>query len=195
MSIYETMPVPLKYIDSLEQKQHILLLYEDPDYARLIEFRFIKNGLASGECCLYVTSEDSGSIVVKFLSYGIPIQYFQSGKLKVIQIRETCGGQEEIMQKCKKDISMILDGLIPPYRIVGRIVPNISTIDGMTVQMELEKKTHSRFDDMMGSIMCTFDMSKMERSRRKIWLEGLRASHHVVIHAPRFGQGGVFCAC
>ena len=195
MSIYETMPVPLKYIDSLEQKQHILLLYEDPDYARLIEFRFIKNGLASGETCLYVTSEDSASIVVKFLSYGIPLHYFQTGKLRVIQMREMCEGREEIMQRCKKDISRIFEGLIAPYRIVGRIVPNISTMDGMSVQMEIEKKAHSGFDDFGGSVMCTFDISKIERSRKKVWLKELHSSHHVVIHAPKFGQGGVFCTC
>ena len=195
MATCDSMAIPFGYLDSLEKRQHILLLYEDPEYARLIEFRFIKNGLANGESCLYVTSEDSASIVVKFLSYGIPLYYFQSGKLKVIQVREACGGKDEMLQNCKKDISVILDRLIAPYRIVGRIVPNISTTDGMSVQMEIEKQTHRKFDDLGGSIMCTFDISKIEKSRKKAWLEELRSSHHIVIHAPKFGQGGVFCTC
>lgn len=195
MSIYETISVPLRYVDLLEHKQHILLLYEDPNYARLIEFRFIKNGLAMGENCLYVTSEDPVSLVVKFLSYGIPLHYLESGKLRIIQMREKCGGQEELMQHCKKEISYMLESLIAPYRIVGRIVPDVSTMPGMSVQMEMEKITHSGFDDLRGSVMCIFDISKIESSKRKKWLEQLRATHHVVIYAPKFGQGGVFCPC
>src|SRR5689334_10553 len=99
MSIYEIFPVPLRYIDSLENKQHILLLYEDITYAQIIEFRFIKNGLANGETCVYVTHEDSGSIVLKFLNYGIPLQYFQNGKLKIFQIHELCGNESQILEK------------------------------------------------------------------------------------------------
>jgi hypothetical protein len=83
----DTMPIPFRYIDSLEDKQHIALFYDDPEYARLIEFRFIKNGLLKGEQCVYATEEDSGSIVLKFLNYGIPLSYFLSRKLRVIQIR------------------------------------------------------------------------------------------------------------
>lgn len=193
MSIYETSSVPFSYIDSLEHKQHILLLYEDLEYAKMIEFRFIKNGLTNGENCVYVTHEDSGSIVLKFLNYGISIQYFQSGKLKVIQIHEPCGDGSKILDQCKKDIEMILANLIPPYRIVGRIVPCINTIDGMTVQLELEHKTHSCFDDFRGSIMCTYDLSKIERTKRKIWMGELRETHHTIIHATKFGEGGVLC--
>lgn len=193
MSVYETPSIPFRYVDSLEQKQHILLLYEDMEYAKMIEFRFLKNGLANGENCIYVTHEDSGSIVLKFLNYGIPLQYFQNGKLKVIQIRENCGNGQQMLDQSKEDIELILVNLIPPYRIVGRIVPNISTIDGMTVQLELENKTHSCFDDFRGSIMCTYDMSKIEKTKRKIWMGELRQTHHTVIHATKFGEGGVLC--
>ena len=195
MSVYETSSAPLRYIDSIEQNQHILLLYEDTAYARMIEFRFIKNGLANGENCLYVTHEDSGSIVLKFLSYGIPLQYFQSGKLKIIQIQETCGNVLQMLDKSKKDIELILGSLIPPYRIVGRIVSNISTVEGMTVQSDLERNTHSCFDGHRGSIMCTYDMSKIERTKRKTWMEQLYQTHHAVIHVTEFGEGGVLCPC
>ena len=43
MNTQETLSVPFRYVDAIEHKQHILLLYEDAAYARLIEFRFIKN--------------------------------------------------------------------------------------------------------------------------------------------------------
>lgn len=193
MSVYEKISVPLRYVDLLEQKQHILLLYEDPDYARLIEFRFIKNGLVMGENCLYVTSEDPVGLVIKFLSYGIPLHYFESEKLRIIQVQEKCGEKEGMIKQYKKQISEILESLVAPYRIAGRLVPDVKTIDGMSVQIEMEKSLHSGFDDHGGSIMCIFDISKIEQSKRKKWLEQLRANHHVVIYASRFGQSGVFC--
>ena len=193
MSICETLSAPFRYVDSIEQKQHILLLYEDPAYARLIEFRFIKNGLADGENCIYVTHEDSGYIVLQFLNYGISMQHFQSGKLRVIQMHELCGSSAKILEKSKKDVKSILEGLLPPYRIVGRIVPDISTIDGITIQLALEKKTHSCFEDFGGSIMCTYDISKIEKTKRKTWMKDLHQTHHTIIHAAQDGKGGVLC--
>lgn len=192
MSIYETISAPFRYVDSLEGKHHILLFYEDQEYARLIEFRFIKNGLTSQENCVYITGEDSGYVVLKFLSYGIPLHYFQSGKLRIIQLHAESKNRDELSDKCKKDLELIREHLLPPFRIVGRLVPNISTIDGMSVEVELEKKTHCCFDDYGGSIMCTYDLSKIEKTRRKEWMEDLRATHDAMICATKFGQGGVF---
>ena len=191
--IYDTMPMPFKYIDSLEQKQHIALFYDDPEYARLIEFRFIKNGLLKGEHCVYATEEDSGTIVLKFLNYGIPMHYFQTRKLRVIQMHERCGDRDEVLKKSKKDLETLIADLISPYRVVSRIVPNVSTIDGILVELELEKSAQRHFDDYCGSIMCPYDISKIEETKRKQWLEELRLSHHVCIYAPKFGEGGVFC--
>ncbi len=195
MSIFEALSAPFRYVDSLEKKQHILLLYEDPAYARLIEFRFIKNGLTEGETCIYVTHEDSGSIVLKFLHYGIPLHYFQSQKMRVIQMHDTCSNGQSILEKAKTEVASILDRIIPPYRIVGRIVPNVSTLDGITAQLEIEKQSHSCFEDFRGSIMCTYDVSQIEKTRRKTWLAELRQTHHTVIHATEAGQGVVLCPC
>src|SRR5574337_321489 len=194
MKIYETTSVPFRYVDSLDQKQHILLLHEDLAYAKMIEFRFIKNGLANGENCIYVSHEDSGSIVLKLLDYGIPLHYFQTGRIKVIQMHDTCGNLVQMLDKYKKDVQSILASVLPPYRIVGRIVPNVSTIDGISAQLDLENRTHSCFEDFRGSIMCTYDISKIEKTKRKTWLGGLHRSHHVVIHATKFGDGGVLCS-
>jgi KaiC/GvpD/RAD55 family RecA-like ATPase len=195
MNISETLSAPFRYVDSLEKKQHILLLYEDPAYARLIEFRFIKNGLADGEMCVYVTHEDSGSVVLKFLSYGIPLHFFQNGKLRVIQMHDDYRNGKDILEKSKEDVKSILDSIIPPYRIVGRIVANVNTIDGITVQMKLEKQAHSCFEDFRGSVMCTYDISKIEKTRKKAWLAELYQIHHAIIHVTKSEQGAVLCPC
>ncbi len=157
----------------------------------MIEFRFLKNGLAKGEQCVYATEGDSGSIVLKMLSYGIPLEYFENKKLRVYQIHQSCGSRDEIMKSCKCDIEMMLYGLQPPFRIVSRIVPDVSTITGMSVELELERETHRRFDDIGGSVMCPYDLSKIETSQRKEWIAELVKNHHKVIYASRFGEGEV----
>jgi len=194
MMTYDTTPAPFRYIDSLEEKQHIVLFYDDPEYARLIEFRFIKNGLLSGERCIYATEDDSGPIILKFLNYGIPLEYFLSKKIRMIQIRNACGKHDEIVEKSKKELQKIREGLVPPFRIVSRIVPDVSTADGISAELELEKLVHHSFDDFCGSLMCPYDISGIEKTKRKQWLEELRLYHHICIYAPKFGQGGVFCS-
>lgn len=193
ISIYYLNPMPVRYIDSIKNKQHILLFFEDFEDARMLSFRFIKNGLAQGEQCVYATDEDSGSIVIQMLEYGIPLRYLQIGKLRVHQIQCVCSGQQEIMDNCKRDVAMLLSNLRSPFRIVSRIVKNVSTMNGMSVEIELEQLTHSHFEDFGGSLICPYDVSKIEPSRRTEWMEKLRENHHTVIYAPKFGHGSVFC--
>ena len=123
--MYELDPVPIRFVDSLDTQKHIALFYEEPEYARLIEFRFLKNGLAKGEKCVYATEEDSGHIVLKMLSYGIPLECFESKKLCVYQIHNSCNNRDELMKSCKKNIGTILSGLQSPFRIVSRIVSDV----------------------------------------------------------------------
>ena len=108
----------LSFVDSLDSKRHLLLLYEDPEFARLIEFRFIRNGLKNGENCIYGSAEDSGSVIIKMLSFGIALKYLQSKQLQVLQINNRDGSKEAILKSSRKDIERIMSGLVPPYRIV-----------------------------------------------------------------------------
>jgi hypothetical protein len=185
--------IPIKFVDSLDDRKHVALFYEESEYARLIEFRFLKNGLTKGEQCVYATEDDSGTIILKMLNYGIPLKYFERKKLLVYQIPRVCGSHDEIMKSCKKNLEIILSGLQPPFRIVSRIVSDVSSLTGMSVELELERKTHQYFDDLGGSVMCPYYLPEIEKSKRKDWLTDLRENHHDVIYAPKFGGGCVLC--
>ena len=187
-----TLQVPIDYIDNLASSKHILLLYEDLEHAKMIMFRFIKNGLTNGEECLYATEEDSGSIVVKMLTYGIQLKYFQSKQLHVLQLENRSGSKDEILKICKIDIAIIQNNLKPPFRIVSRIVPNVDTIERISVELDMEREVQCKFDDNRGSIMCPYDISKIEPTKRKQWLENLRENHHAVIYVPKSSSGEVF---
>lgn len=179
--------MPLEFVDSIKEK-HIALFYEDPEYARLVEFRFLRNGLDLGEHCVYATAQDSGSIVLKMLEYGIPLKYFLDGRIRVYQTHRVCGGEREMMDNCKKDLALITSNLKSPFRIVTRIVHDISTITGMSIELELERSIHQNFKSFGGSLICPYGVQDIESEKRKYWLKELYANHHAVIHATRFGE-------
>ena len=183
--------IPTDFVDQIQGKCHIALFYEDPGYAKMIAFRFLKNGLLKGEDCLYVTSEDTGDIVVKMLDFGIPLRYFHTKQIRVIQIKERNGSKEDIISACKVDISKIMSEVKNPFRIVSRIVSNVNTVDGISAELEMEHLVNDIFDDLNGSIMCPYDISKIEPSGRKHWLDNLRETHHAVIYVPKSGHSEV----
>lgn len=158
----------------------------------MIMFRFIKNGLRAEEECRYTTEENTGSIVIEMLTYGIPLKYFQNKQLQVLQINHRSGSQNEILEKCRRDAVMIQMSLKVPFRIVSRIVPNVDTIERISAELNIEKDIQSQFDSLGGSIMCPYDISKIERSKRTQWLDNLRENHHVIIYVPKSGHSEVF---
>ena len=184
--------MPMSFLDSLDSKKHLLLLYEEPEFARLIEFRFIRNGLKNGENCIYGSAEDSGFIIIKMLSFGIALKYFQNKQLQVLQIDNREGSKEAILKSCKKDIERIMSGLVQPYRIVSRIVPNVDTIEGICAELELERHLQKTFDELGGSVLCPYDISKIEKKHKDEWIRELRKNHHVEIYVSKSGQGRVF---
>jgi len=192
---YQTGSIPIKYVSMLDEKRHIALFYEDKEYARLIEFWFLKIGLERGEDCIYATDEDSGSIVIKLLSYGISLDHFLSKRIRVYQISTITGDLETMLVSCKKEINRILTGVRSPYRIVARIVSDVSTIQGMSAEAELENLTHECFENFGGTIMCPYDFSKIEVTKKAEWIKSLYSSHHAVIYVPKSGEGGVICTC
>ncbi len=188
-----TTSIPIKFIDSLEEKQHIMLLYEDPQYARLIEFIFIKRGLERGEDCIYATSDDSGSTVLMLQRYGIPLDAFLSKKIRVFQIKPSSGTHDEMVINCKQEIQRILLDVKTPFRAVTRIVPDVSTVNGMSVEMEMERLAQDCFKELGGTVMCPYDLSEIEKTKKLEWVKSLYSSHHTIIYLPKYGEGGVFC--
>ncbi|MGI0073566.1 MAG: MEDS domain-containing protein [Nitrosotalea sp.] len=186
--------IPLKFLDSIGTKKHIALLYEEPEYARLIEFRFLKNGLGQGEQCIYATEEDSGTVILKLISYGIPIESFQKGRIRVLHLDAKDGDYESMMTSCKKDMLKITHDLDPPFRIVSRIVPAVQIVSGMSLELEFERQLHHIFDEIGGSVMCPYDLTKMEPTLMEKWLSGIHQTHHDIIFSPGFGMSGVLSA-
>jgi len=188
--------VPLRFVDSLDIRKHIVLFYDDPDYAQKIEFQFIKNGLLRQESCIYASEEDPHHIINKMIAYGIEAEEFLKKRLLfVYQLDNPFECPEGPIKGAQSLFKEILSDIKSPFRVVGRIVPDVSTLEGISTELKLEQKFHSTFNNFKGSVICPYNIEKMEATKRKEWFSKLFENHHSAIFAPKDGRGGVFELC
>ncbi len=185
--------IPIEYIETLRGKKHLMLYYDEAEDAKLIEFLFLKRGLDHGESCIYATWEDSGSVILSLLRYGIPLEYFFSKRIQVFHIPRIIGTSEEILSHHRKQAGEMLSSARKPFRIVSRIVPDVSTEEGITAEIEIEKIVHQCFEDFDGMLMCPYQISSIESKKRLEWIQALYSNHHAVIYLPKIGESGVIC--
>lgn len=183
---------PFQYIDALEGRKHIILVYEDPIEGKLIQFRFLRNGLRLGESCFYLTHQDPAIVEKDMRESGmIDVSAFlKKDLLHIHQIPDVSQDKDGILDGCQKILKAIQE-YGTPYRIVGRAISDVSTEMSMEVQYVLEKVFHSRFEGVDGSVLCHYDWSQIGGNRLR-WLERLSRTHHAIIFATGFRHGMAF---
>jgi hypothetical protein len=70
-----------------------------------------------------------------------------------------------------------------PYRLVGQTITDVGTTDGMKFGILLERSGHQHFDELNCSLLCYYDISKIESTRKHEWISSLLRNHHYVIYA------------
>src|SRR5574341_2477796 len=117
--------LPLKFIDTMDTNQHILLFYSDPKYAKRIEFQFIKNGLARGEHCIYATGEDPSFIKEKMENHGISVESFlRKNLVHVYQTVDPFSHPDGVLAGARSNLEMILKDARPPFRVIAMLIPD-----------------------------------------------------------------------
>jgi len=167
-------------------------LYNDPQYAKRIESQFIGNGLAKGEHCIYTTDEDPAFIKDKMEEHGIKVKDFlDKGLLHIYQTLDPFSHPEGALAGTKSNFEMILKDSKPPYRMVAMLIPDTGTTVAMDVHIKIEKEFHYNFASFNGSVMCPYDIKKLEQNKSHDWIRELLNSHHSAIYASSFEEGGV----
>jgi len=184
---------PMKFIDHMEKNKHILLLYNNQKYAYWVIGRYIHNGFAKGESCIFYTS-DRPKIVEKQLSVeGIDVSlYKQKNMLRIHEVERSDDGRQNlpnvlnrIREEYPKDMKL-------HYRRVGGNITDLQTIDGMKFSISLEESGHQHFDELNYSQICYYDISKIENTRKPEWISSLLRNHHYVIYASEPNKAVAF---
>ena len=178
---------PMKLVDQMERNKHIILLYDDQKYAYWIIGRYFRNGLAKGESCIFKTTDRPEIIERQLSAEGIDVHSFKKkSMLRIYEVERSDDKKHDIRHTFKQRVHEIEEstkGMKPPYRFVGKTVSDIETKDGMKFGILLEKAGHQRFDELNCSLLCYYNISKMESTRRHEWISSLLRNHHYIIYA------------
>ena len=176
---------PIKVLDKMEGKNHIVLLYyNEKKYADLVIARYLLNGLQKGESCIFFTSDKPETIEGRLFAKGIDVDSYKgTNSLRIFCIESSGANRLDVLDTLKSIREEATRGMKPPYRFVGRTIRDTGTIEGMNLGLVVEKTGHEHFEEFDNSQLCYYDISEIEQSKRKEWIRGLLKTHHYVIYA------------
>ena len=194
MSTEEASYRPIKFLDKMEGKNHIVLLYYDErKYADLVIARYLLNGLQKGESCIFFTSDKPETIEERLFVKGIDVDsYKQTNSLRIFCIERSDTGKLDALDTLKSIREEATRGMKPPYRFVGRTIRDTGTIEGMNLWLVVERVGHEHFEEFDNSQLCYYDISEIEQSKRDEWIRGLLKTHHYVIYASESDKAVAF---
>ena len=179
---------PIKFVDSLDAQKHVVLVYDDQSFGKRIQFRFINNGLIKGENCIYLTHGDPRIIKDEMDENGIDVKGFvQKDLLHIQQISSPEKDPNGILIGYENIVKQVTADRKPPYRIVGRMMPNIGIEEIMAVQIAIERMAHATFENLNSTVLCTYDFNEIPVKDYKMWLGRLFSYHHAAIVSTRSG--------
>ena len=177
------------------------MLYEDPAYAKVVRYRFVKNGLMDDQPCILFTHGDIAPIRDEMKRFEIDVsRYERSGMLNILQIRCPTKHAKGFQAGVDRIIETFQStGITPPHRITGcGFIRDLSTREGLRAQAQVEQmwdrasvgKEESFGQLGEGLILCTHFLRELNPSRRLEWVEEAFALHDGLIYVPqRFGAG------
>ena len=185
MSTEEASYRPIKLLDKMEGKNHIVLLYyNEKKYADLVIARYLLNGLQKGESCIFFTSDKPETIEGRLFAKGIDVDSHKgTNSLRIFCIESSGANRLDVLDTLKSIREEATRGMKPPYRFVGRTIRDTGTIEGMNLGLVVEKTGHEHFEEFDNSQLCYYDISEIEQSKRNEWIRGLLKTHHYVIYA------------
>jgi len=179
---------PLTFIDTVKTGNHIVLFYEELEYARILEFRFLGNGLMKGEHALYISDSDVTFIENEMEGAGIDVSSVKKNNL--LNIFSTSDPNDvDALAIMHRFVDKMTVEVQSPYRVVSKPFRNVSTVDGILAQLETERYWHAKFGTMRCALLCSHYVKQIEDNRRGKWISELLKLHHGAIFAPDFGKG------
>ena len=188
---------PLKFLDTLDDFKHIVLFYEEPESGRMIQFRFIKNGLLEGQHCIYTTHENMNIPLIEneMTNSGIDVEgYKKTNLLHICQIPDPGSFREGSVKAYDKSVKGILADLKQPsrFRMVSRAIPEVKKEEQITDELDVERSYNSTFDSFGGSLLCSYLVEEIEPRKRGKWITELLQNHHIAIFIRKSGDGIAF---
>jgi hypothetical protein len=189
---------PLKFVDTLSDQKHIVLFYEELEAARIVEYRYLKDGLLKGQNVIHITPDDMSisSIENEMTNNGIDVESFiKKGLLHIHQVSTTRNDQDGEVKRFENIAKDILDNLRSPSRSLRAVVIHVSEVNTeqqIESKLAVEHSYHSSFHSFGGSLLCSYPVKQIEPKRRGKWIEDILKNHHSAIFVTKPGEGLAF---
>lgn len=158
---------------ALVQGGHILMMYDDPDHAKAVQFEFIRSRLGKGEHCVYTTHRDPKAILSQMSQSGIDADPFQrKGLLHVPRIMDASLHAKGVSTAFRETMDSILAGTESPCRMFIQVCPDVDTESHRSTEMEVEQnaqaalqgrvtdRAYERLNGFRGSFICHFKIGQ-----------------------------------
>jgi hypothetical protein len=191
---------PLNYVHHVKECQHIVLFYEEVEYARVISFEFIKGGLEDNKMCSYLSDEEVETVIREMAYNGIDVNKFtMNGLLHIYQF--PCKTHTRNTRIKEHDLEKIISNFTRPGqgdRIVFKCY-QINTQEQTKSNLNWEREYRLKeLKNRTTSILCTYpveniipELSDSTGAHAK-WMSTLLNMYDGVIFARRFWKGVAF---
>lgn len=191
--VYSGYNAPIKFIDNIESKKHIVLFYEEPEYAKKPLFQFIKNGLKKEQHCVYAMKDDPALIKQEMLDFGIDVEKYE--KKQLLHIFQTPISQDYSQQSFESFndfYQMIMSGITLPVRVVSTFVREVHKKEAMKFELSIETDFQTNLQNFSGVWVCPYYLKKIESNNCGRWIVQLLKTHDSAIFIRSFDEGIAF---
>jgi hypothetical protein len=218
MSIKDTSALfqqPLNFVHQIEEGKHIVLFYEELEYAKMISFQFIRNGLSRRKDCSYLSEEEIESVGREMSDSGVDVKKFtKNNQLHIYQVssltdynpRDSPNGQTELIgvdweHKAADDTAILKNPskIKESDRIVLRCVYNVNTEEHIKSNLKWEHDYRFKnLKDTRTTVVCTYPVNDIIPTISDSigsygkWMNTLLELYDGVIFARRFWKGVAF---
>jgi hypothetical protein len=194
---------PLNFVNRVEEGKHIVLFYEELEYAKRISFQFIKSGLVHHEDCSYLSEEEVQAVKREMSDSGIDVNaYVDNNLLHIFQVPSLADyergtdikKEQDFAQTILKDPSKIRKS----DRIVLRCVYKINTEEQIKSNLKWEHDYRFKnLKDAGTTVVCTYPVNDIiptisDSGPYGKWMNTLLETYDGVIFARKFWKGVAF---
>ena len=183
---------PLKFLDQMKGKKHVIMLYDDEKRADFLIARYFANGFERGESCVFYTDGDPTPFRKRLASQGIDVDRYEKEKRLRLSKIPTPDQKGDALKMLKAGTAELTRGMKGPFRFVNEKMADIESVSRMKQEMKVEKVGNDHFKELDIALVCLLDVRKMEQSRRHEWIKGLLENHQSVIFASDPGKAVAF---
>ena len=178
------------------------MFYEEIEYARVISFQFIKNGLEDNKMCNYLSDEDVETVKREMADNDIDVNKFtMNGFLHIYQFPCKTNYHPRNAHIKENRLEHIISNFTRPGqgdRIVFKSIYKINTEEQIKSNLNWEREYRLKELRNRTSILCTYpveniipELSDSTGAHAK-WMSDLLNMYDGVIFARRFWNGVAF---